>query len=138
MKNTFGWMSLLCLTALASACGGGGGGGDGGGGATPTPTTSPSPTPTPGPVTDDDARRLVLADLGNDVILPTLRQLDTRADALWMASRIIAAASSCERVPASTAFSRSPRARTCSRTVSAAVRDAMSPAACPPIPSQTR
>ena len=62
----------------------------------------------------------------------------TRADALWMASRIIAAASSCERVPASTALSRSPRARTCSRTVSAAVRDAMSPAACPPIPSQTR
>ena len=92
MKNTFGWMSLLCLTALASACGGGGGGGDGGGGATPTPTTSPSPTPTPGPVTDDDARRLVLADLGNDVILPTLRQLDTRADALSAAVTALAAA----------------------------------------------
>lgn len=94
MKNTFGLMSLLCLTALASACGGGGGGGggDGGGGATPTPTTSPSPTPTPGPVTDDDARRLVLADLGNDVILPTLRQLDTRADALSAAVTALAAA----------------------------------------------
>ena len=71
MKNTFGLMSLLCLTALASACGGGGGGGggDGGGGATPTPTTSPSPSPTPGPVTDDDARRRVLADLGIFAIL---------------------------------------------------------------------
>jgi len=77
MKNTFGWMSLLCLTALASACGGGGGGG-GGSGATP--------------MTDDDARRRVLADLGNDVILPTLRQLDTRADALSAAVTALAAA----------------------------------------------
>ncbi|MGQ0696617.1 MAG: imelysin family protein [Panacagrimonas sp.] len=45
-----------------------------------------------GPITDDDARRAVLSDLGEDLILPTLRDLDTRSAALATLVAALAAA----------------------------------------------
>jgi uncharacterized protein len=58
----------LLVLAIA-ACGGGGG---------DTPTASP----TPGPMVGDAARRAVLTDLGERMILPALREFDTAAQAL--------------------------------------------------------
>ncbi|MDP9142603.1 MAG: imelysin family protein [Pseudomonadota bacterium] len=68
--------ATLFLTLAIAACGGGGGGS--------------GPTPTPDPVVDDDARREVLASLGEQLILPALRELDTEAENL--ASRVDALA----------------------------------------------
>lgn len=59
---------LAPLALLLSACGGGGGGGGDGG-----------PTPTPAPMLGDAARRAVLADIGAQVILPTLRSFAERS-----------------------------------------------------------
>lgn len=69
--------SALLLVLALSACGGGGGGGGGS---------------APPPMTDDDARRAVLADLGEDLILPALRDLDTRSAALAPLVAALAAA----------------------------------------------
>lgn len=55
-------IALLSLGLSLAACGGGGGGNNGG---------------DSDPMVDDQARRAVLSDLGNHIILPTLRDLDT-------------------------------------------------------------
>jgi uncharacterized protein len=71
--------AAIAIILLAISCGGGGGSG------------SPAPTP-PSGSTDDDARRAVLADIGEKLILPTLRDVDTRAAALKAAVDALAAA----------------------------------------------
>ncbi|MGE0803333.1 MAG: imelysin family protein [Lautropia sp.] len=82
MKRRLVWAGSLITAALVvGSCGGGGG-------STPTP----APAPGPGGSADDDARRAVLADLGEDLILPVLRALDTRAQALSAAVDALAAA----------------------------------------------
>lgn len=65
---------LLALALGLTACGGGGGGGDGGGGSS----------------TGDDARREVLADIGEQIILPALRDFDSKAAALETAAAALA------------------------------------------------
>lgn len=76
---------VLLAGALALAgCGGGGGGSD-------TPQQS-QPPPGPTPVSGDDARRAVLADLGEDIILPALQDFDSRAVTLESAVTALAAA----------------------------------------------
>lgn len=81
-------VGLACLVALIAACGGGGGGG---GGNINQPPPDPDPDPDP-PVTGDDARRAVLADLGEQIILPALQDFDTRAGELETAVDALAAA----------------------------------------------
>ncbi|MEM7431094.1 MAG: imelysin family protein [Pseudomonadota bacterium] len=68
--------------ALVSACGGGGGGGGG---------NNPPPPPPP-PVSADDARRAVLLDIGEQIVLPALRDFDADAMALQAAATAFAAA----------------------------------------------
>ncbi|MEM8497198.1 MAG: imelysin family protein [Pseudomonadota bacterium] len=89
--------SLLIYMVLAS-CGGGGGGG---GAVTPAPT----PTPPPGNggdgdggdggdgggLTGDDARRAVLRDIAEDIILPALQDFDTQAATLQTATETLVA-----------------------------------------------
>jgi predicted lipoprotein len=70
-------LGLLLTVALFAACGGGGGGGG-----DPQPTATPSPSPTPGAVVGDAARRAVLKDLGERVIVPALQDFDADAQAL--------------------------------------------------------
>lgn len=72
---------------MVAACGGGGGGG----GETPVVTPPPAP-PDPPPVSADDARRTVLADIGNQIILPSLRMFDADATGLQFATASYAAA----------------------------------------------
>lgn len=75
MKRLIG-AGTLALAALLGGCGGG---------SSSVSSTTPVPGPAPSPgtgATDDDARRTVLASIGEKVILPTLRQLDTSAAAL--------------------------------------------------------
>jgi len=74
---------LLAVALILSACGGGGGGG--------SDTSNPPPPPAPPPVSGDDARRAVLADIGEDIILPALRQFDSDAGALQTAAASLAA-----------------------------------------------
>lgn len=85
------------VTLLGVSCGGGDGGG-GGTGAPPEPTSSTA-EPVPARLTvsqDDDARRAVLADLGERLVLPTLRDVDDRAGSLRVAVNVLAAAPASE------------------------------------------
>lgn len=85
------WRAGLLAMALAlSGCGGGGGGGSG------SATTPPPPPPpqAPPPISGDDARRAVLKDIGEEIILPALRDFDTKAGALKTAADALAAAPS--------------------------------------------
>ncbi|WP_420428441.1 imelysin family protein [Algiphilus sp.] len=76
-KTTAAWTAAAALALAACGGGGGGGGGSGGNGG--------------GPALGDDARRMVLADIADNVILPTLRDLD--ADAAALATAVDAHAS---------------------------------------------
>lgn len=67
-------LALAITTVGIAACGGGGGGGGDGGGST----------------VGDDARREVLKDIGEQVILPALRDFDAKAAALADASDALA------------------------------------------------
>lgn len=78
---------LTALAVVLTACGGGGGGG---GGSTPPP--APPDPPDPPPVTGDDARRAVLADIGDGIILPAVRDFDARAGELEAAAEALALA----------------------------------------------
>lgn len=84
--------SLFLATALLLGCGGGGSSSSGST-ATPTPgpSVAPSTTPTPPPAngecSGDDCRRLVLRDIGEDIILPALRDFDLRVAALVAAAQ---------------------------------------------------
>lgn len=78
---------LLSAALMLSACGGGGGG------STPEtspPPPAPSPPPDPPPATGDDARRVVLTDIGEDIILPALREFAIDAAALQTATTSLA------------------------------------------------
>lgn len=77
MKRLIG-AGTLAIAALLSGCGGSSSSVSS---TTPVPGPAPAPSPGAGP-SDDDARRTVLASLGEKVILPTFRQLDTAATAL--------------------------------------------------------
>lgn len=79
--------SLVALCALAASCGGGGSSGSSAPAPTPTPTPAPTPTPT-----GDEARREVLAALGNDVIVPALTEFTAASAALETAATAYAAA----------------------------------------------
>ncbi|MEM7762548.1 MAG: imelysin family protein [Pseudomonadota bacterium] len=74
--------TVAVTSALLVACGGGGS-------TTPPPTSTPTPPPT---VSGDDARRAVLADIGEQIILPALRTFDTDAAALVVAATDYSAA----------------------------------------------
>lgn len=76
---------LLGLVLALAACGGGGGGGGDGG-------PPPPPPPPPPPAGGDDARRAVLKDIGEEIILPALRDFDAEAGALKAAADALAAA----------------------------------------------
>lgn len=80
------WRAGLLVFALSlGACGGGGGGGG-------QTTTPPPPPPPPPPVSGDDARRAVLKDIAEEIILPALQDFDTKAAALKTAADALAAA----------------------------------------------
>ena len=79
MKKKLQAGAAIAVILLAISCGGGGGSG------------TPAPVP-PSGTTDDDARRAVLADIGEKLILPTLQDVDTRAAALKTAVDALAAA----------------------------------------------
>ncbi len=93
-------VSVLAIVSVLSACGGGGGGGGNGGGTPPaTSSATPSSASTTSSVvaissaassaialTGDDARRAVLKDIGEEIILPALRDFDTKAAALKVAA----------------------------------------------------
>ncbi|MEM8547751.1 MAG: imelysin family protein [Pseudomonadota bacterium] len=79
--------AVIASLIILAGCGGGGGGGS-------TPVAGP-PTPPPSnppPVSGDDARRAVLADIGNEIILPALQAFDTNATGLQTATAAHAAA----------------------------------------------
>jgi predicted lipoprotein len=76
-KTTIALTAAAALALVACGGGGGGGGGDGGGG---------------GPALGDDARRMVLADIADNIILPALRDFADRAEALETAVAAHAAA----------------------------------------------
>lgn len=92
--------ATLVGLALLAACGGGGGGGNdpvgGGGTGTGGGGTGGGGTGTGGgtdtTVTSDDARRMVLADIGENVVLPGLRDFAEKAAALKTAVDAFAAA----------------------------------------------
>ncbi len=103
--------SVLAIASILTACGGGGGGGGGGGngGGNSTPAASSvapasvssassvalsSAASSPTPLSGDDARRAVLKDIGEEIILPALRDFDLKAAALKTASDTLAAAPS--------------------------------------------
>lgn len=70
------WRAGILVFALAlAACGGGGGGGGGG-----------------GPAVGDDARRAVLKDIGEEIILPALQDFDAKSGELKTAADALAAA----------------------------------------------
>ncbi|MEM9314606.1 MAG: imelysin family protein [Pseudomonadota bacterium] len=107
MLQTSDWIALstrfvrhLGVAALLlglAACGGGGGSSAPEPAPPPPPTTSPppdpDPDPDPGPVLEgDDARRAVLAAIGEDIILPALQDFETRATELQVAMAALAAA----------------------------------------------
>lgn len=73
---------LLAVTLTLASCGGGGG--DEG--------TDPPDPPDPPPVSGDDARRAVLKDIGEEIILPSLRDFDIKATALKAAADALVAA----------------------------------------------
>lgn len=77
---------LLTLALGLTACGGGGGGGGG------------EPSPDPGGAVGDDARRAVLADIGDDIILPALRDFDE------LSASLVTAAEASASDPADTAL----------------------------------
>lgn len=92
VQRTVG-VGLLASVSMLAACGGGGGGGGGGNpdpSPTPNPSVSPSPTPDPGGLVGDAARRAVLADIGDDIILPALRDFDAQAASLVTAAEAYA------------------------------------------------
>lgn len=64
------WLLAVMISLVSVACGGGGGGGV---------------TATPAPMLGDDARRAVLADIGSDVILPSIRDFETKVAAMAVA-----------------------------------------------------
>lgn len=70
---------LIVAAAAFAACGGGGGSGGGGGNGG-------------GPALGDDARRMVLADVADNIILPALRDFEEKAEALDTAIAAHAAA----------------------------------------------
>ena len=72
----------LGLAMTLTACGGGGGGGNSDGGSGETPD----------PVVGDDARRAVLQDIAEEIILPSLRDFDVKALALKTAADTLASA----------------------------------------------
>jgi predicted lipoprotein len=79
----FIWAGPLAAVALAiGSCGGGGS----------NSAPSPAPAPAPAPTSDDDARRAVLTDIGGNVILPALRDIDATAKSLATATDALAAA----------------------------------------------
>ncbi|MEM8984004.1 MAG: imelysin family protein [Pseudomonadota bacterium] len=79
-------VAVLCGALVLTACGGGGGGGS------PAPAPPTPPPPPPPPTSGDDARRAVLADIGENIILPALRDFDVDAQALQVAVTTLAAA----------------------------------------------
>ena len=66
-------LGLVALILTLGACGGGGGGGG-------TTTTPPPPPPPPPPISGDDARRAVLADIGNEIISAVFARLRRRCN----------------------------------------------------------
>jgi predicted lipoprotein len=90
MKRLIGAGSLAMASLLLAGCGGGS--------STSVSSSTPSPTPAPSPgmpgagASDDDARRAVLASIGDKVILPTLRSVDAAATAMAAAVDTHAAA----------------------------------------------
>ncbi|MFT3817277.1 MAG: imelysin family protein [Rubrivivax sp.] len=86
-------MAVSCGGGVSGGSSGGTGGGGGGGGSA---GNGGNPGGTPEQPTDDDARRAVLADLGDKLILPTLQQLEAQAAALAVAVDALAAAPSSD------------------------------------------
>ncbi|MEO0973222.1 MAG: imelysin family protein [Pseudomonadota bacterium] len=80
----------LAVTLILAACGGGGGGGDGGVAQPPDP--DPAPDNDPPPETGDDARRVVLSDIGTAIIVPSLEDFDMMATGLQAAAAAVEAA----------------------------------------------
>ncbi|MEM7501859.1 MAG: imelysin family protein [Pseudomonadota bacterium] len=89
LPNRNAWRAgLLAIALVLSACGGGGGGG----GTTNPPPSPPPPPPPPPPISGDDARRAVLTDIGEDIVLPAMQVFDGDAVALQTAATALAAA----------------------------------------------
>ena len=88
MKRFIGASTLVVFAAFLSACGGGSSSVSS---TTPAPGQAPAPVPG-GSTTDDEARRTVLASIGEKVILPAVRQLDTGLTAMAAAIDAHAAA----------------------------------------------
>ncbi|MEM7280468.1 MAG: imelysin family protein [Pseudomonadota bacterium] len=84
LKAGAGHAVFLSIFLSIAACGGGGGG--------DTNLAPPPPPPPPPPVSGDDARRAVLADIGEMIILPSLRDFVTEAESLQTAAASLAAA----------------------------------------------
>ncbi|MEM1264308.1 MAG: imelysin family protein [Pseudomonadota bacterium] len=86
-RSHFCWRAIAVLSGalVLTACGGGGGGG---GAPAPAPPAPPPPPPTSG----DDARRAVLNDIGEAIILPALRDFDVDAEALQTSASTLAGA----------------------------------------------
>ena len=114
MKRLIRASTLAIASLLLAACGGGS--------STSVSSSTPAPTPAPAPgtpgagTTDDNARRAVLASIGEKVILPTLRSVDAGATA--MATGVDAHAASPADAAARTA------AQTAWRTAMSAVQRA--------------
>ena len=81
------WVGLLMLAFAMTACGGGGGSSSGG-----SSSGSSSSSSSGSSTTGDDARRAVLRDIGEEIILPALRDFDARASELQTAANALAAA----------------------------------------------
>lgn len=84
---------VLMAAAVAACSSGGGGGGDGGnGGSSGSGSSSSSSSSSGSSTTGDDARRAVLKDIGEEIILPALRDFDSKAAELATAVDALAAA----------------------------------------------
>lgn len=89
LRSSIRCAGLLMLTFVVAACGGGGGGSDGGGSSSSGSSSSSSSGSS---TTGDDARRAVLRDIGEEIILPALRDFDSKASTLHTAAIALAAA----------------------------------------------
>lgn len=85
------WMGLLMLAFVMTACGGGGGSDGGSSSGSSSSGSSSSSSSSGSPTTGDDARRAVLRDIGEEIILPALRDFDSKASALEAAADTLAA-----------------------------------------------
>lgn len=98
--------SIVVAVSMLTACGGGGGGGSGSSGGPASSTAvvassvatvgssaslvaSSSAISSVAVLTGDDARRAVLKDIGDEIILPSLRDFDTKAEALKAATDVL-------------------------------------------------